>query len=166
MAAKTQVETDTSGVHVFLVMWKATRVLEQHGHRSIAGLEMGLSDFGVLEALLHKGPLAIKDLGAKVLLTSGSITTAIDRLERRGLVERGNDENDRRSRIVRLTPLGRQTIRKAFAAHKIAMEQAVSGLPAEDRSRLIDLVRRLGQKAEEQLKVQQKVGATKRRKEK
>ena len=48
MAAKTQVETDTSGVHVFLVMWKATRVLEQHGHRSIAGLEMGLSDFGVL----------------------------------------------------------------------------------------------------------------------
>ncbi len=59
MTTKTQVETDTSGVHVFLVMWKATRVLEAHGHRSIVGLEMGLSDFGVLEALLHKGPLAI-----------------------------------------------------------------------------------------------------------
>jgi len=166
MAAKTQIEIDTSGVHVFLVMWKATRVLEQHGHRSIAGLEMGLSDFGVLEALLHKGPLAIKDLGAKVLLTSGSITTAIDRLERRGLVERGNDENDRRSRIVRLTLLGRQTIRKAFAEHRIAMEQAVSGLSVEDRGGLIDLLRRLGQAAEEQLKVQKKVGARKRRKEK
>ena len=166
MATKAQVEIDTSGVHVFLVMWKATRVLEQHGHRSIAGLEMGLSDFGVLEALLHKGPLAIKDLGAKVLLTSGSITTAIDRLERRGLVERGNDENDRRSRIVRLTPLGRQMIRKAFASHRIAMEEAVSGLPAEDHSRLIDLLRRLGQAAEEQLKVQKKAGPTGRRKEK
>jgi MarR family transcriptional regulator, 2-MHQ and catechol-resistance regulon repressor len=166
MATKAQVEVDTSGVHVFLVMWKATRVLEQHGHRSIAGLEMGLSDFGVLEALLHKGPLAIKDLGAKVLLTSGSITTAIDRLERRGLVERWDDENDRRSRIVRLTSLGRQMIRKAFAEHRIAMEQAISGLSVEDRGRLIDLLRRLGQSAEEQLKVQKKVGATKRRKEK
>jgi MarR family transcriptional regulator, 2-MHQ and catechol-resistance regulon repressor len=166
MATKAQVEVDTSGVHVFLVMWKATRVLEQHGHRSIAGLEMGLSDFGVLEALLHKGPLAIKDLGAKVLLTSGSITTAIDRLERRGLVERWDDENDRRSRIVRLTSLGRQMIRKAVAEHRIAMEQAISGLSVEDRGRLIDLLRRLGQSAEEQLKVQKKVGATKRRKEK
>ncbi len=166
MATEAQVETDTSGVHVFLVMWKATRVLEAHGHRSIKGLEMGLSDFGVLEALLHKGPLAIKDLGAKVLLTSGSITTAIDRLERRGLVERGDDENDRRSRIVRLTPAGRQMIRKAFAEHKVAMEEVVSGLSAEDRERLIDLLRRLGQTAEEKLKVQKKVGVTKRRKEK
>ena len=111
-------------------------------------------------------PLAGIDLGAKVLLTSGSITTAIDRLERRKLVERGNDENDRRSRIVRLTPLGRQMIRKAFAEHRIAMEQAVSGLSVEDRDRLIDLLRRLGQAAEEQLKVQKKAGATKRRKEK
>jgi MarR family 2-MHQ and catechol resistance regulon transcriptional repressor len=166
MASKQKIEADTSGVHVFLVMWKATRVLEAHGHRSIAGLDMGLSDFGVLEALLHKGPLAIKDLGAKVLLTSGSITTAIDRLERRGLVQRGNDENDRRSRIVRLTPMGRQTIRKAFAEHKIAMEEVVSGLSTEERGRLIDLARRLGQAAEEQLKVQKKVGAIKRRKEK
>jgi len=166
MSAKAQVEIDTSGVHVFLVMWKATRVLEAHGHRSIVDLEMGLSDFGVLEALLHKGPLAIKDLGAKVLLTSGSITTAIDRLERRGLVERGNDENDRRSCIVRLTPVGRQMIRKAFADHKIAMEEVVSGLSAEDRGRLVDLLRRLGQSAEEKLKVQKKVGVAKRRKEK
>jgi MarR family transcriptional regulator, 2-MHQ and catechol-resistance regulon repressor len=166
MGTRVQVETDPSGVHVFLVMWKATRVLEAHGHRSIAGLDMGLSDFGVLEALLHKGPLAIKELGAKVLLTSGSITTAIDRLEQRGLVERGNDENDRRSRIVRLTPTGRQMIRKAFAEHRIAMEEAVSGLSAEDRGKLINLARRLGQTAEEKLKVLKKVGATKRRKEK
>jgi MarR family 2-MHQ and catechol resistance regulon transcriptional repressor len=141
-------------------------VLEEHGHRSIAGLNMGLSDFGVLEALLHKGPLPIKDLGAKVLLTSGSITTAVDRLEQRGLVERGNDANDRRSRIVRLTPVGRQTIRKAFAEHKLAMEQAASGLSLQDRVKLIDLLRRLGREAEEQLEEQKNAGAAKRRKEK
>lgn len=159
-------EADTSGVHVWLVLWKATRVLEEHGHRSIAGLDMGLSDFGVLEALLHKGPLPIKDLGAKVLLTSGSITTAVDRLERRGMVERSNDANDRRSRIVRLTPVGRQIIRKAFAEHKVAMEQAASGLSLQERGRLIDLLRQLGHRAEEQLKEQKSKDAAKRRKEK
>jgi MarR family 2-MHQ and catechol resistance regulon transcriptional repressor len=166
VAKQSAPEADTSGVHVWLVLWKATRVLEEHGHRSIAGLNMGLSDFGVLEALLHKGPLPIKDLGAKVLLTSGSITTAVDRLEQRGLVERGNDANDRRSRIVRLTPVGRQTIRKAFAEHKLAMEQAASGLSLQDRVKLIDLLRRLGREAEEQLEEQKSDGAAKRRKEK
>src|SRR5580704_12346473 len=122
---RTSPEIDTSGVHVWLVLWKASRAVEAHALRNVAGLDMGLSDFGVLEALLHKGPLSIKDLGAKVLLTSGSITTAVDRLEAKGLVERINDKQDRRSRIVRLTAMGRQTIRKAFAEHKIAMEEVV-----------------------------------------
>src|SRR5260370_35683568 len=110
VAKRSTDETDTSGVHVWLVLWKATRVLEAHGHRSIAGLNMGLSDFGVLEALLHKGPLPIKDLGAKVLLTSGPITTAVDRLEESGPVERGTVANDRRTQAVRPTPPRRHNI--------------------------------------------------------
>src|SRR5580698_7582548 len=163
MASKQKIEPDTSGVHVFLVMWKATRALEAHGHRSIAGLDMGLSDFGVLEALLHKGPLSIKDLGAKVLLTSGSITTAVDRLEEKGMVERFNDKQDRRSRIVRLTVTGRKVIKKAFAGHKLAMEHAVSGLDIKDRAQLIELLRRLGQGAGMQL--EKKRGAKSHHKE-
>lgn len=142
---------DTSGVHLWLVLWKATHMLQTHAHRSVAALNLGLSDFGVLEALLHKGPLPIKDLGSKVLLTSGSITTAVDRLEAKGLVERLNDKQDRRSRIVRLTATGRSVIRKAFAEHKLAMEQAASALDEKDRARLIDLLRLLGQDAERQL---------------
>jgi MarR family 2-MHQ and catechol resistance regulon transcriptional repressor len=164
-ARKTIGAVDTSGVHLWLVLWKATRVLESHGHRSIAGLSMGLSDFGVLEALLHKGPLPIKDLGAKVLLTSGSITTAVDRLEAKGLVERFNDKQDRRSRIVRLTAAGRKTIQKAFADHKIAMEAAASGLDRKDRAVLIGLLRRLGQTAEKQLAEQKSTSATRRNEE-
>ena len=144
---RTSPEVDTSGVHVWLVLWKASRAVEAHALRNVEGLDMGLSDFGVLEALLHKGPLSIKDLGAKVLLTSGSITTAVDRLEQKGLVERFNDKQDRRSRIVRLTATGRKVIKKAFAEHKLAMEQAVSGLDLKDRAQLIELLRRLGQGA-------------------
>lgn len=144
-------KTDTSGVHLWLVLWKASRMIEAHSTRSIDGLGMCLSDFGVLEALLHKGPLTVKELGAKVLLTSGSMTAAIDRLISRGFVEREEDAKDRRVRVVRLTAMGRAMIRDAFEDHKVAMEQAVAGLNIGDRAVLIDLLRRLGQSAEGQL---------------
>jgi MarR family 2-MHQ and catechol resistance regulon transcriptional repressor len=135
---------NTSGVHLWLVLWKAARALEARAHANVASLGIGLSGFGVLEALLHKGPLAVNELGAKVLLTSGSITTAIDRLERKGLVTRGNDPRDRRARIIRLTTPGRKFIRSAFADHERAMEQAVSHLKEQDRAALLKLLRRLG----------------------
>jgi MarR family 2-MHQ and catechol resistance regulon transcriptional repressor len=157
--------TDTSGVHLWLVLWKASRALYAHADQSIASLEMCQSDFGVLEALLHKGPLPIKTLGQKVLLTSGSITSAIDRLEQRGWVERNMDGNDRRSRIVRLTDAGRKTIREAFAGHKKHMEAVVSSLNERERLVLIDLLRRLGQDAESRLQAEKSAqGISKERK--
>jgi MarR family 2-MHQ and catechol resistance regulon transcriptional repressor len=146
-----EAKTDTSGVHLWLVLWKATRSLEAHAHRSIQGFGMGQSDFGVLEALLHRGPLSVKELGAKVLLTSGSMTAAVDRLADRGLVARRDDAHDRRSRIVHLTDAGRELIEKAFAEHSIAMEQAVEGFPVEERSELLRSLRRLGRAAEDRL---------------
>jgi MarR family transcriptional regulator, 2-MHQ and catechol-resistance regulon repressor len=100
-----------------------------------------------MEALLHKGPLAVKALGKKVLLTSGSMTAAIDRLERRGWVEREDDPGDRRSRIVLLTGEGRKTIEALFAEHERDMEQAVAGLSGSERTTLIDLLRTLGTSA-------------------
>jgi MarR family 2-MHQ and catechol resistance regulon transcriptional repressor len=118
-----------------------------------------------MEALLHKGPLPIKTLGEKVLLTSGSITSAIDRLEKRGWVERNMDGNDRRSRIVKLTPDGKKTIRSAFAGHKKHMEEAVSSLNPDERGVLIDLLRRLGQDAQGRLHGANEVsGSSKERK--
>jgi MarR family transcriptional regulator, 2-MHQ and catechol-resistance regulon repressor len=132
------------GVHVWLVVAKAARALAAEAARSIAGLGMCASDFGALEVLLHKGPLAVNTLGRKLLLTSGSATTAIDRLEKRGLVERRNDPADRRARIVSLTPAGRRLIRKAFAGHAADMERTVSVLTAAERSALVASLKKLG----------------------
>jgi MarR family 2-MHQ and catechol resistance regulon transcriptional repressor len=115
-----------------------------YASRSVEATGMCLSDFGVLEALLHKGPLPVSALGQKVLLTSGSITAAVDRLERAGLVERKDAEDDRRSRIVHLTPEGSKLIRKIFAQHTRDMEQAFSCLAAAERETLAGLLRKLG----------------------
>src|ERR1700722_5225418 len=78
-------EDDLSGIRVWLVLWRAGRAVEFHTHHSIARFGMVMSDFGVLEALLHLGPLTAKQLGATVLLTSGSVTAVIDRLAMGGL---------------------------------------------------------------------------------
>jgi MarR family transcriptional regulator, 2-MHQ and catechol-resistance regulon repressor len=135
---------DTSGVHVRLVLWKAERAMEAVDRRSIEKLGLGLSDFAVLEMLLHKGPQPVNTIGAKVLLTSGSITAAVDRLEARGLVRRGNDPQDRRARIVHLTRPGRKLIACAFGEHSRTMEEAVGVLSTGERATLLRLLKKLG----------------------
>lgn len=149
MKTTAQLEQDLSGMHLWLLLWKASRAVEAHSARSIARFDMGVSDFGVLEALLHKGPLTVKRLGEKVLLTSGSMTAAIDRLIKRGLVTRCDDDKDRRARIINLTAQGRETISQAFAQHRMAMEQAVGNFSQQERVELLPLLRRLGRTAEE-----------------
>jgi MarR family 2-MHQ and catechol resistance regulon transcriptional repressor len=137
-------EPRTAAVHLWLVLWKAARALEAYARQDIKDLGICQSDFGVLEALLHKGPLAVNALGAKVLLTSGSITTAIDRLEQKQLVVRRSDPGDRRARVVHLTSKGERVIRKLFAEHEKAIERAVVGLSTSERKHLTDLLRKLG----------------------
>jgi MarR family 2-MHQ and catechol resistance regulon transcriptional repressor len=136
------------GVHLWLVLWKATRTIEGIARRNVEGLGLCLSDFGVLEALLHKGPLPVNTLGAKVLLTSGSMTAAVDRLERRRLVERKASPDDRRARLVHLTARGRRLIGGMFASHEQAIERAVAVLTAKQRATLLGLLRKLGRGAE------------------
>ena len=130
---------------------KAHRTLTRHATRSIEALDMCLSDFAILEALLHKGPQAVSDLGRRIDLTSGSMTTAIDRLETRKLVRRADRPTDRRAWVIHVTPDGEALITKVFAGHESAMEQAMRGLSRSERATLTDLLKRLGTTAEAQL---------------
>ena len=140
--------TGGSGVHVFLVLWKAARAVEAYAEKSILELEMCGSDFAVLEALLHKGPLPVNEIGKKVLLTSGSITIAIDRLETKKLVERRASGSDRRAKIVHLTKPGRKLIMRAYAEHAAHMELLASAsLTRLERDTLILLLKKIGYEA-------------------
>src|SRR6266566_5116664 len=140
--------TGGTGVHVFLVLWKAARAAQAYAEKSVVALEMCGSDFAVLEALLHKGPLPINEIGKKVLLTSGSITVAVDRLEKRGLVERRAHGTDRRARIVHLTKEGRKLITRTYAEHAADMERlAAASLTRAERETLIRLLKKIGYEA-------------------
>jgi MarR family 2-MHQ and catechol resistance regulon transcriptional repressor len=98
-------------------------------------LGLGPSDFAVLEVLLHKGPQPVNIIGRKVLLTSGSITAAVDRLESRKLLRRTADQKDRRSRIVQLTKTGRNLIERAFQKHATDMEETMAVLRTDRQER-------------------------------
>ena len=155
MSEKLESLTGGSGVHVFLVLWKATRAVEAFAENSISQLEMCGSDFAVLEALLHKGPLPVNEIGKKVLLTSGSITVAVDRLEDKGLVERRAHGTDRRAKMVHLTKEGRKVITRVYSDHAADLEQLASAsLTKTERKILIRLLKQIGFEAAGQAKAE------------
>lgn len=140
-------QTRHSGVHIWLVLIKAFRSLAAAADDSVAHTGLGTSEFRVLEALLHKGALPVNTIGPIVWLTPGSISVAIDRLEKKGFVQRKNDAEDRRVRLVELTPGGRALIEKSFGEHAAAMEQAVQVLTKSERVTLLELLKKIGKHA-------------------
>ena len=145
---------DSSGTHLWLVLMKAHRTLARHAQRSIAAHGIGFSDFTILEALLHKGAMLVNEIGRRIELTSGSITTAVDRLEEQGLVERSADADDRRAKRVSLTRAGRALITRIFDGHKAHLDTAAGGLTRAERETLIALLKKLGATAQAKLPVQ------------
>ena len=97
-----------------------------------------------LEALLHKGALTVGEIGARVLLASGSMTAAVDRLEKLGLVRRELTEKDRRARVIHLTPRGKRLVEKIFEAHTRDLEDLMGVLNSAERGELYTLLKKVG----------------------
>jgi len=137
-----------TGTHIRLILWKSAKAVEKLDRQSVARTGLNLTDFAIMEALLHKGPLTINRIGEKVLLTSGSMTAAVNRLENSGLVQRIKDPADGRSFFVHLTKAGRSVIQEAFENHRTRLESAVEILSTEERMDLVRLLKKLGRCAE------------------
>ncbi len=130
--------------HIRLVLWKAAKAIEKADRASIADTGLGLSDFTILEALLHKGPLKINQIGEKVLLSSGSMTAAVNRLEGKGFVQRIQDPSDGRCYYVHLTKSGRKVIKEAYHKHQQNLERIAGVLTNEERIELVRLLKKIG----------------------
>src|SRR5260221_11370156 len=114
--------SDADHVHAWLVLGKAFHAMVKFTTAGIQESGLGDSDFRVLEVLLHKGPLPVNVIGPKVNLTPGSISVAVDRLVAKGLVTRAECSQDRRVRIVALTPRGKSVIAPIFREHVATIE--------------------------------------------
>ena len=134
--------------HVWLVMLKAFQAMGNYALTSIVDSGLCDSDFRILEILLHKGPLPVNSIGARVNLTPGSISVAIDRLLAKHLVTRIETEADRRVKMVSLTKSGKAFIAPIFQRHIAEIREAFEGLSENELALFESLLKHIGRRAE------------------
>lgn len=135
---------ETRSLDTYIKLRRAVNVLSLVEGRVLLDAGLTESQFGVLEALLHLGPLCQRELADKVLKSAGNMTTVVDNLERRDLVQRRRDGDDRRVVTVHLTLQGERLVGAVFPKVVDAIVGAFSVLTAKDQKQLAALCRRLG----------------------
>ena len=145
MPKRTRVpDNEAAALGTYVKLMRAAESLTARVHKHLSSLGLTVSQFGVLEALNHLGPLSQRDLGQKILRSSGNITLVIDNLEKRGLVRRERDRQDRRFFIVQLTDEGQKLIRKIFPLHAALITREMSVLNAREQEILGNLCKKVG----------------------
>ncbi len=140
--------TQERALKLFVVLTRASSAVIRtiHDHVDLGGLTV--TEFAILEALYHKGPLLLGDVQKKILLSSGGVTYTVDRLEEKGFVERRECEHDRRARYAALTSKGEGLMQRIFPGHADRIEEVFSALSAREQDDAIALLRKLGLSAE------------------
>jgi MarR family 2-MHQ and catechol resistance regulon transcriptional repressor len=137
-------KTPIDAPHLWLVMARCHHAVSHIAERSVRDSGLGLTDFAALEALLHTGPLTITEIQSKVPLALGSMTAAVDRLEKKGLILRTPSSKDRRAKVLKLSPKGRFVVEAAFSRHAADLETVMAVLSQREKRQLHGLVKKLG----------------------
>jgi MarR family 2-MHQ and catechol resistance regulon transcriptional repressor len=127
-----------------VVLTRATNAIQRHAEADMARHGLSPGEFGIMEALYHKGPLLLGEVQRKILVSSGGVTYLVDRLHEQGLVERRECETDRRARYAVLTKKGEQLMAEIFPEHAASLERALAGLTDEEKEQALSLLRKLG----------------------
>jgi MarR family transcriptional regulator, 2-MHQ and catechol-resistance regulon repressor len=135
--------------HTWLVMLRAFQAVHHLALPPILKARLGDSDFRVLEVLLHKGPMPVNAIGPKVDLNPGSVSVAVDRLYKKGLVRREESESDRRVRTVSLTEKGRRVFVPIFRQHAALIKRAFQDVSPEEQRQMEKVLKTIGRRAEE-----------------
>ena len=138
-----------TALKLWVVLSRAHTAIGAQAATDVARHGLSLAEFGILEALYHKGPMLLGELQRKLLVSSGGITYLVDRLAEQGLVKRRPSPEDRRARYAALTRKGEELIRRIFPEHAERLAQVLSGLNEDEKRRTIALLRKLGQRAAE-----------------
>jgi MarR family 2-MHQ and catechol resistance regulon transcriptional repressor len=131
----------------YVKLLRASRAIVGRIEKRLARHGLTATQLGVLEAVLHRGPLTHRELGRKLLTSAGNMTDVVDKLETRGLVRRARGAGDRRLVHVELTAEGRALIEDLFPRHAADIAEAMSGLGRPDLRRLGEMLRTLGMAA-------------------
>jgi MarR family 2-MHQ and catechol resistance regulon transcriptional repressor len=137
-------KAEARALKTYVKLMRAAESVTARTHRHLSETGLTISQFAVLEALYHSGPLSQREIGQKILRSSGNITMVIDNLEKRGLVMRKRNEADRRFFIVHLTDKGDNLINKIFPPHAAVIANDLGVLTAAEQEALGRLCKKLG----------------------
>ncbi|MDA8423853.1 MAG: MarR family transcriptional regulator [Nitrospiraceae bacterium] len=140
---------EVKALSAFVKLTRASEAISTRVHQHLGEAGLTVSQFGVLEAIYHIGPLSQAELAKKILKSTGNITMVIDNLERRGLVKRERKEGDRRYYAVTLTPAGQKLISGIFPRHAGKIVESMNVLTKAEQEKLGQLCRKLGLVEEE-----------------
>lgn len=129
---------------LFIVLSRASKVVSEEANKIIESYELNPTEFAVLELLHHKGRQPIQKIGQKILLRSGSMTYVVDKLEKKGLLERVFCTEDKRVTYMSITPAGKELIERIFPSHEKNIKKMMSALSKEEQETAIELLKKLG----------------------
>lgn len=147
MSEQTTDNDQALALKLWVVLARAQVAIAGHAAAQVARHGLTLTEFAILEALFHKGPMLLGEVQRRILVSSGGITYLVDRLERKELVERRECPEDRRARYAALTPAGEALIARIFPEHARALEHALAGLDDAEKETAAQLLRALGRHA-------------------
>jgi MarR family 2-MHQ and catechol resistance regulon transcriptional repressor len=128
----------------YVRLLRASETVHSEATRTLAGEGLSASQFAVLEALYHIGPLCLSELADKILKTSGNLTMVVGNLEKNGLVTRQQSVEDRRFISVAISEKGRRLMARAFPVHLERIVELMNRLSPAQQDELARLCRKLG----------------------
>jgi len=138
----------SSALDAYVKLSRAAAAVQSAIHRHLHDADLTIAQFGVLEALLHLGPMSQGTLARKILTSPGNLTNVVDKLQGRGLIRRERDATDRRVVLVHLTDRGRTSIEELMPSHVRQVTDAFAPLDPNERHHLAALCRTLGRAQE------------------
>lgn len=146
MKQQKRTKKDSLALLSFTSLLRSANIVSNEVHKNLGANNLTVSQFGILEALHKIGPMYQRDLAVQILKTTGNITTVIDNLEKRELVQRIREMKDRRYFQVVLTPEGAKLIKKIYPAHIKRVDQVMNKLTKAEQEELKQLCEKLEQK--------------------
>lgn len=137
-------KTETDALNTYVKLVRVTEKITTATHRHLTDVDLTFSQFGVLEAIYHLGPLCQREIAKKILKSHGNITLVINNLEKRKLVKRRRNEADRRFFSIELTVEGETLIQGIFPRHVAGIVKCFAPLTAAEQHELARLSRKLG----------------------
>lgn len=140
-------DATAAALRLWVIMSRAHTAVAAHAAADVQRHGLTLAEFGIVEALYHRGPMLLGEVQKRILVSSGGITFLVDRLAAKGLVERRSCETDRRARYAALTPKGTALVAEIFPSHAAVVKQAMEGISPEEQERVADQLRDMGRRA-------------------